>query len=309
MPAKKLPCPKRRPSSVIADREALGGLAVWGRFRLQCVDDGWPSLAPAVRRSGPGRQCGRGWVLPSGESACLRCLSPNPLDLRQRRCSESIASPSPPWGKHHLAQKAWKIPGAEGAKENFDKVPNARTLIHTVILWYSFVVQSPPPPPNADAHPSAHKSVLESANPRRDSEGASGCPWSTARATAPSPGPPTPGVVKQDKSSGGSIDTTKTRSGPQRVRMSSGERPIGAANGKQSETEALCQPPPPPSLGGTQPDKRGEIARGGGYDMPHDWLRAPHATRGAGLGKRIRMPVHYWRALSGDVSGGLLCHT
>ena len=30
--------------------------------------------------------------------------------------------------------------------------------------------------------------------------------------------------------------------------MSSGERPIGAAKGKQSDTEALCQPPPPPPL-------------------------------------------------------------
>ena len=28
--------------------------------------------------------------------------------------------------------------------------------------------------------------------------------------------------------------------------MSSGERPIGAAKGKQSDTEALCQPPNPP---------------------------------------------------------------
>ena len=27
--------------------------------------------------------------------------------------------------------------------------------------------------------------------------------------------------------------------------MSSGERPIGAAKGKQSDTEALCQHPPP----------------------------------------------------------------
>ena len=79
-----------------------------------------------------------------------------------------------------------------------------------------------------------------------DSGCACGCPWSTARATAPSPGRPTPGVVKQDKSSGGSVDTTKTRSGPQRVRMSGGERPIGAAKGTQSDTEALCQPPPPP---------------------------------------------------------------
>ena len=97
----------------------------------------------------------------------------------------------------------------------------------------------PPPPPGA------HKSVLESANPRMDSECASGCTWSTARATAPSPGQPTPGVVKQDKSSRGSVDTTKTRSDPRRVRRSSGERPLGAAKGKQSDTEALCQPPLP----------------------------------------------------------------
>ena len=59
---------------------------------------------------------------------------------------------------------------------------------------------------------------------------------------SPSPGQPTPGVVKQDKSSRGSVDKTKTRSDPQRVRMSSGEKPIG----KQSDTEALCHPPPPP---------------------------------------------------------------
>ena len=62
----------------------------------------------------------------------------------------------------------------------------------------------------------------------------------------PISGQPTPGVVKQDKSSGGSVDTTKTRSDPQRVRMSSGERPIGAAKRKQPNTEALCPPPPPP---------------------------------------------------------------
>ena len=62
---------------------------------------------------------------------------------------------------------------------------------------------------------------------------------------SPSPGLPTPGVVKQDNSSGGSVDTTKTRSDPQRVRMSSGERPIGAATGKQTNTMASCQPPVP----------------------------------------------------------------
>ena len=67
----------------------------------------------------------------------------------------------------------------------------------------------------------------------------------TGTGNSPSPGQPTPGVVKQDKSSGGSVDTTKTRPDPQRVRMSSGERLIGAAKGKQSDTEALCHPPPP----------------------------------------------------------------
>ena len=64
---------------------------------------------------------------------------------------------------------------------------------------------------------------------------------------SPSPARSTPGVVKQDKSSRGSVDTTKTRSGPQRVRMSSGERPIGAAKGKQPNSEAPHQTPP---LGG-----------------------------------------------------------
>ena len=60
----------------------------------------------------------------------------------------------------------------------------------------------------------------------------------------PVSGTANPGVVKQDKSSRGSVDTTKTRSGLQRVRMSSGERPMGAAKGKQSDTEALCQTSP-----------------------------------------------------------------
>ena len=64
---------------------------------------------------------------------------------------------------------------------------------------------------------------------------------------SPSPGRPTPVVVKQDKSSGGSVGTTTTRSDPQRVRMSSGERPIGTTEGKQPNTEALCQAPLPPA--------------------------------------------------------------
>ena len=83
----------------------------------------------------------------------------------------------------------------------------------------------------ADAHPSALKSVLESANPawtrsvRLDAPG-------QRHGQQPVSGTADPAVVKQDKSSRGSVDTTKTRLGPQRVRMSSGERPIGAAKGK-----------------------------------------------------------------------------
>ena len=47
---------------------------------------------------------------------------------------------NPLGGNRHLAQKAQKI---LGAKENFYKAPK---LVYTVILWYRFVVQSPPLP-------------------------------------------------------------------------------------------------------------------------------------------------------------------
>ena len=71
------------------------------------------------------------------------------------------------------------------------------------------------------------------------------CSYTRNPPPPPPPGIADPGVVKQDKSSGGSVDTTNTRSGPQRVTMCSGERPMGAAKGKQPNTEALCHPPPP----------------------------------------------------------------
>ena len=74
-----------------------------------------------------------------------------------------------------------------------------------------------------------------------------GMPLLNGTGNSPSPGRPTPGVVKQEESSGGSVDTTKTRSDPQRVRMSSGERPIGAAKGKQPNTEASVPTPPGPA--------------------------------------------------------------
>ena len=71
----------------------------------------------------------------------------------------------------------------------------------------------------------------------------SGCTWSTARAR-PISGTADPGVVKQDKSSRGSVDTTEICSDPQRVGMYNGERPIGAAKG-QTNTMPSCQPPHP----------------------------------------------------------------
>ena len=150
----------------------------------------------------------------------------------------------------------------------------------SAFLWYCCVPKTfriPPPP--------QHKSVLESANPRMDSEGASGCPWSTARATAPSPGRPTPGVVKQDQSSGGSVDTTKTRSGPQRVRMSGGERPRGAAKGKPN-TEALCLPPSPPAPPAATPPGQGRDGAGQCSSVPNaiGCVRCCH-TIGQELGK------------------------
>ena len=90
-----------------------------------------------------------------------------------------------------------------------------------------------------DAHTGAHKSVLEPANPAWTRSVHLDAPGQR-RGQQPVPWTADPGVAKQGKSSRGSVDTTKTRSDPQRVRMSSGERPIGAAKGKQSDTKALC---------------------------------------------------------------------
>ena len=95
-------------------------------------------------------------------------------------------------------------------------------------------------------HPTPpHTHMLESANPagtRSVHLDAPGQPYGQQ----PVSGTADPGVVKQDKSSRGSVGTIKTRSHPQRVRMCKGERPIGAAKGKQSNPMASCPPPPPP---------------------------------------------------------------
>ena len=103
----------------------------------------------------------------------------------------------------------------------------------------NMILQMHPPPPPV------------SAGVGNPPHGLGVCVWMhlvNGTGNSPSPGRPTPGVVQHDKSSGGSFDTTKTRSDPQRVRMSGGERPIGAAKGTQSDTEASCHPPPPSCL-------------------------------------------------------------
>ena len=114
-----------------------------------------------------------------------------------------------------------------------------------------------------------------------------GCPPSdggTQKRYPPSP-QPTPGVVKQHKSSGGSVDTTKTRSGPQRVRMCSGERPIGAAKGKQSDTEALCQPPPPPL---PRVQRKIKALKKDGPDRSVRWTTGRHLLDTGGGGGLLR---------------------
>ena len=60
-------------------------------------------------------------------------------------------------------------------------------------------------------------------------------------------------VFKQDKSFQGSVDTTKTRSDPQRFRMCKGERPMGTAKGKQTNAMALYQSPSPRPVSKKQP--------------------------------------------------------
>ena len=139
-------------------------------------------------------------------------------------------------------------------------------------LWLGFVCLflAPPPPPKLSYRCTPQRAQV-SAGVGKPPHGLGVCIWMhlvNGTGNSPSPARPTPGVVKQDKSSGGSVDTTKTRSDPQRVRMSSGERPIGAVKGKQSDTEALCQPPPPPTRpGGGRPPPPHRDAHGQHLDV------------------------------------------
>ena len=80
------------------------------------------------------------------------------------------------------------------------------------------------------AHTGAHKSALESANPR--TRGVHLHAPGQRHGQQPVSGTADP-RSKQDKSSGGSVDTTKTPSDPQRVGMSP---PCGDRRGALDET-------------------------------------------------------------------------
>ena len=99
----------------------------------------------------------------------------------------------------------------------------------------------------ADAQTSTHNSVLGSANRAWTRSVHLDAPGQQ-HGQQPVSGTSDPRVVKQDKSSRGFIDTTKTRSYPQRVGMHHGRSPIGAAKGKQTNNMASCQPRSPPVL-------------------------------------------------------------
>ena len=167
--------------------------------------------------------------------ACLdrRCLVPLPLD-----CPQGVVG-NGHWG---MVCRACPPPRAGASAGAFGKehhsldagVCGACARGHQV-LFLTFLLLPHPPPP---------RPMPEWANP----------PW-TRRVHPDAPGQRhgqqprlrdgrPPGVVKQDKSSRGSVDTTKTRSYPRRVRMCKGEGPIGTANDKQTSTTAACQSTP-----------------------------------------------------------------
>ena len=188
---------------------------------------------------------------PQANRANHQCLVPNPpppsLSVKHRPGPDPCPCTNIPYPRPlpMPLMPCCRRPGSGGhpcppPKKIRIRIPEPPDYPTPPLLWPLLSPNLSPPPV---------KSVLESANPRMDSDCASACPWSTARATARLRDGRPPGVVKQDKSSGGSVDTTKTRSGPQRFRMSGGQRPIGAAKGTQIDTEALCHtlvPPPPP---------------------------------------------------------------
>ena len=94
--------------------------------------------------------------------------------------------------------------------------------------------------------------------------------------------------------------------------MSSGEGPIGAARGTQSDTEALCQPPPPPKgpAGGhaAPPFLKGPGGGRGGGRAPRPAGRAPGAAprRGVPLSPSVQgLPWYLHGSLAVAIPGAI----
>ena len=110
----------------------------------------------------------------------------------------------------------------------------------------SFTQRTCKPPP-----PSVRKMILQMHTPARTGQcwsqktqdGLGVCIWMhlvNGTGNSLSLGRPTPGVFKQDKSSRGSVDTTKTCSDPQRVRICKGQRPIGTAKRQRNQNHGVA---------------------------------------------------------------------
>ena len=209
------------------------------------LEGGALSLTLGSRCQGSSACDGSGNGLRRLTELCCACTLCSP-STRCSRCSRGSARAwtrsdkriwSPTWTISCLSASQSSSPGLW-------QVCTGGVRLEPFLGYGTLTPPPPPPPPPADAHPGAHKSVLELANPTWTRSVHLDAPGQR-HGQQPVSGTAEPGVVKQDKSSGGSIDTTKTRSDPQRVRMSSGGRPIGAAKGKQPNIEALCQTPRP----------------------------------------------------------------
>ena len=166
--------------------------------------------------------------------SCIRCSWPMPPCRKNEKGREETGQGERDEPRRVTGQGRPRSPKTVQSAEGEEGKEKRERII---------VVVRSPCQENYPAHSSTLKSLLESANPAWTWSVHLDAPGQRHRQQRVS-GTTDLEVVKQDKSSRGSVDTTKTRPGPQRVRMSSGERPIDAAKGKQSDTEALCQPPP-----------------------------------------------------------------
>ena len=92
--------------------------------------------------------------------------------------------------------------------------------------------------------------------------------------------------------------------------MSSGERPIGAAKGKQPHTEALCQPPPPRVQRIIQSSKnavRTGVFVGHAVRYPINSVPKPGASLIGSYKNTVRMEVFVGQRYSLDTGEGLHC--